>query len=306
MQRQLHQSVTRETCSGLTAHNVSAARAEERCSTLVCILPVCCTSKPHAARPDVVTSCFAAQVEEGTPFDLWDREGKLDLPAEDEAAEMMAFASETLRGAGFEHYELSNYAQRGHRCRHNMVYWLGHGYYAFGLGAASFVQGRRFSRPRKLAAWRRWVRGMRDAHRDGGHGFLSGEGLADAEVRTEADRMLESVMLQLRLADGIELAAFADAFGSPALVALLAALQPHAASGLVQVSAGAQLDGDRCSHVNEQGAATERSGERQLPSAAEVAALQQRGEAVRVRLADPAGLMLSNSIISDVFVALES
>ena len=49
-----------------------------------------------------------------------------------------------------EHYEISNYAQPGHQCRHNRVYWENRPYYGFGMGAASYVEGKRFTRPRKL------------------------------------------------------------------------------------------------------------------------------------------------------------
>ena len=45
--------------------------------------------------------------------------------------------------AGFEHYEVSNYARPGHRCSHNMAYWEGRPFYAAGLGAASYLQVRR-------------------------------------------------------------------------------------------------------------------------------------------------------------------
>ena len=43
------------------------------------------------------------------------------------------------------------------RCKHNMVYWSGRPYQAFGLGAASYLQRRRFSRPKSMAAYRQWV-----------------------------------------------------------------------------------------------------------------------------------------------------
>ena len=56
--------------------------------------------------------------------------------------------------AGYEHYEVSNYALPGHRCRHNEVYWRNEPYHAFGLGAASYLDHRRFSRPRQMAAYR--------------------------------------------------------------------------------------------------------------------------------------------------------
>ena len=56
--------------------------------------------------------------------------------------------------AGYEHYEICSYALPGHGCRHNRVYWQNKPYYAFGLGAASNLQHRRFARPRKMAAYR--------------------------------------------------------------------------------------------------------------------------------------------------------
>ena len=69
-------------------------------------------------------------------------------------ADMYSEASSVLRAAGYEHYELSNYALPGHRCRHNMTYWTGGEFYAFGLGASSYLGGRRFARPRKMAAYK--------------------------------------------------------------------------------------------------------------------------------------------------------
>ena len=57
--------------------------------------------------------------------------------------------------AGYEHYELSNYALPGHQCRHNLTYWSGsRPFYGFGLGAASCLEGRRASRPRTMDRYR--------------------------------------------------------------------------------------------------------------------------------------------------------
>jgi hypothetical protein len=53
--------------------------------------------------------------------------------------------------------QISNYAQPGHRSRHNQVYWKCQPYYAFGLGAASYTRGRRFTRPKKMQAYQQWV-----------------------------------------------------------------------------------------------------------------------------------------------------
>jgi coproporphyrinogen III oxidase-like Fe-S oxidoreductase len=53
--------------------------------------------------------------------------------------------------------QVSNYAQPGQRSRHNQVYWRGEQYYAFGLGAASYLAGRRYSRPAKMKEYYAWV-----------------------------------------------------------------------------------------------------------------------------------------------------
>lgn len=56
--------------------------------------------------------------------------------------------------------QISNYAKPGHRSRHNQVYWHCQPYYAFGLGAASYARGRRFTRPRVMKEYDGWVQGF--------------------------------------------------------------------------------------------------------------------------------------------------
>jgi coproporphyrinogen III oxidase-like Fe-S oxidoreductase len=56
--------------------------------------------------------------------------------------------------------QISNYAKPGHRSRHNQVYWHCQPYYAFGLGAASYARGRRFTRPRVMREYEEWVQGF--------------------------------------------------------------------------------------------------------------------------------------------------
>lgn len=53
--------------------------------------------------------------------------------------------------------QVSNYAKPGYECRHNCMYWNGAPYFAFGLGAASYINRQRFSRPRKMADYVKWV-----------------------------------------------------------------------------------------------------------------------------------------------------
>ena len=85
---------------------------------------------------------------------------------------MYATAIDTLTAAGFEHYEVSNFARPGHRCRHNEAYWSGAGYFAVGPGAARYVNGRRemnhrstttYLRPRAGRHSRRWPKAKRSS-----------------------------------------------------------------------------------------------------------------------------------------------
>jgi oxygen-independent coproporphyrinogen-3 oxidase len=95
-----------------------------------------------ALRPDHV-STYGLTIEKGAAF--YGRSLRGELTAVDEEFERHCFelAHDELASAGFEHYEVSNYARAGFRCRHNEAYWLGQSYFAAGPGAARFVDGRR-------------------------------------------------------------------------------------------------------------------------------------------------------------------
>ena len=66
---------------------------------------------------------------------------------------MYGTAIDTLAAAGYEHYEVSNFARPAHRCRHNEVYWAGEEYYAAGPGAARYLDGRREMNHRSTTTW---------------------------------------------------------------------------------------------------------------------------------------------------------
>ena len=93
-----------------------------------------------ALAPDHV-SAYGLTFEPGTAF--WSRRLRGDLAEVDEDVqrEMYALAMDRLTHAGFEHYEVSNFARPGCRSRHNETYWTGDGYYAAGPGAARYVAG---------------------------------------------------------------------------------------------------------------------------------------------------------------------
>jgi oxygen-independent coproporphyrinogen-3 oxidase len=142
-----------------------------------------------ALRPDHV-STYGLTFERGTTF--WGRLERGDLARLDEELEraMYAEAIDTLAAAGFEHYEVSNFARPGHRCRHNEVYWAAEGYYAAGPGAARYVGGRREVNHRSTTTWLRRV--------------MAGESpVAESETLSPENRAREALVLGLRRLEGV-------------------------------------------------------------------------------------------------------
>ena len=138
-------------------------------------------------------SCYDLVLEPVTAFGKQFQPGEHPLPSDENAAQMYRMARETLTQNGLEHYEISNYGRSGYQCRHNRIYWENRPYYGFGMGAASYWQNWRFTRPRTRNDYYAWVQNG-----------------AKIEMRelSERDRILETLMLGLRLADGVQLEQF--------------------------------------------------------------------------------------------------
>jgi oxygen-independent coproporphyrinogen-3 oxidase len=96
-------------------------------------------------------SLYALTLEEGTP--LWKRRDALDLADDDEQAERYLWAVDRLSQAGYAQYEISNFAKPGYESRHNLKYWMGEEYIAFGPGAHSDFGGVRYSYVADLEAY---------------------------------------------------------------------------------------------------------------------------------------------------------
>ncbi|MFW3169389.1 radical SAM family heme chaperone HemW [Geodermatophilus sp. CPCC 206100] len=144
-------------------------------------------------------SAYALIVEEGTRLARRIRRGELPMPDDDVLADRYEQADATLRGAGFDWYEVSNWATGpAARCRHNELYWANANWWGVGPGAHSHVGGLRW-----------WNAKHPAAHADR---LLRGESPAqDSELLDDADRALETIMLGLRLRAGLPLAALSPA-----------------------------------------------------------------------------------------------
>jgi oxygen-independent coproporphyrinogen-3 oxidase len=90
-------------------------------------------------------SLYALGLEEGTAMKAWVETGRLPAPDDDLAADMYELASEILPQHGYEQYEISNWAQPGRECRHNLQYWLNLPYVGLGPGAHGYANGVRYS-----------------------------------------------------------------------------------------------------------------------------------------------------------------
>ena len=86
-------------------------------------------------------SCYALTVEDGTPLGRDVASGRVPAPDQDRQAELYLCASERLQSAGYEHYEISSWARRGRRCRHNLTYWRNGFWLGLGAGAHSHLPG---------------------------------------------------------------------------------------------------------------------------------------------------------------------
>ena len=104
-------------------------------------------------------SAYNLAFEEGTPFETWLREGRLTPLPEERELELFWAVRERAAAAGFEAYEISNFARTGQQCRHNVNYWRNGDYAGLGPSAASKQGARRFGNPRSIAAWRAALRG---------------------------------------------------------------------------------------------------------------------------------------------------
>ncbi|HVA32943.1 MAG TPA: radical SAM family heme chaperone HemW, partial [Candidatus Baltobacteraceae bacterium] len=98
-------------------------------------------------------STYGLTVEEGTPYATWQAREPQAFFDDAGEAELYASAIQILSAAGYEQYEISNFARRGHRCAHNANYWANGEYLGLGVGAASYRDGVRWVSTRSLDAY---------------------------------------------------------------------------------------------------------------------------------------------------------
>jgi oxygen-independent coproporphyrinogen-3 oxidase len=168
-------------------------------------------------------SCYGLTYEAGTRLTAR-RDSGLIRPCEEALeAEMFLLTIETLAAAGYEQYEISNYAKPGCACVHNLIYWHNAPYVGVGPAAVGCTRGRRY---RNVADVDAYVR------------LIEEQGLAEAESETITREMLaiEMILLQLRLVEGMSIPAFAACTGANPVALFGATLDRLVESGQATVS----------------------------------------------------------------------
>ena len=174
-------------------------------------------------------SAYSLIIEKGTPFyekykfDLVLQEaGKPTevLPTEDEVYRITKLTQQYLAQAGYEQYEISNFAQPGFECMHNIGYWTRENYLGLGLGAASLLNNVRYTNTSDL------------------HAYMEGELRVEELPISRKAQMEEFMFLGLRMNQGVTRQQFQDVFGIPIEGIYRDALEHLKAEGLLEIQAG--------------------------------------------------------------------
>jgi oxygen-independent coproporphyrinogen-3 oxidase len=168
-------------------------------------------------------SVYDLTIEPGTRFGRMYRPGAAPLPSEETTVAMYLMARELLTEAGYIHYEISNFARPGYACRHNRVYWENRPYFGFGMGSVGYEGGRRIQQPKTLYHYFEQVK--------------VGVHPLPPEASPE-EVWMDTLMLGLRLKEGLDLCHLQERFGHPKVEQALERLDPYFEKGWASCEAG--------------------------------------------------------------------
>ncbi|MBV8151704.1 MAG: radical SAM family heme chaperone HemW [Candidatus Eremiobacteraeota bacterium] len=177
-----------------------------------------------ALRPEHI-STYGLTVEPGTPLATWYAREPGAFPSSDVEAEQYRLAIEKLGAAGYEQYEISNFARPGHRSRHNQNYWANGEYIGLGVGAASYLDRVRSVHTRDLDAYVRAALARTP---------IPGE----SEQLGPLARLGEATMLALRTTEGVDLESFHERYEVDFLRHYERQVRELESGGMLEVRAG--------------------------------------------------------------------
>ena len=144
-------------------------------------------------------STYNLTIEPGTAFWKMQSNGKLTMPENSHQYEMYRRTIELLKNNGYNHYEISNFSREGKECRHNITYWQNTNSIGLGAGASSYLSGLRFKNTNLPA---HYIQKIQDKNMP----------VESSESLEPRQAMGETIMLGLRLLQGINIYKFEDRF----------------------------------------------------------------------------------------------
>ncbi|NBG87929.1 radical SAM family heme chaperone HemW [Isachenkonia alkalipeptolytica] len=147
-------------------------------------------------------SAYGLIINEETELARRINHGVLPEPDEDLEVDMYDFLRKFLPKKGYQHYEISNFAKPGFQCRHNRTYWENREYLGLGLGAHSSIGNRRFFNAEDFDSYHRMIQAEEKP-------------LAGEELLSDRERLKESLMLGLRLREGIDMDYLEERYKTP-------------------------------------------------------------------------------------------
>lgn len=146
-------------------------------------------------------SAYMLQVEKDTPLKKLVDNGSVGLPDEDLVVDMYNSVVQMLTDAGYERYELSNFAKPSYRSYHNQIYWDRKDYLGFGLAAHSYLEGTRFANTSNIIEYADRIENKKEVP------------IAHSKTLDKQELMEEAVMLSLRTSNGLDIEAYKQEFG---------------------------------------------------------------------------------------------
>lgn len=153
-------------------------------------------------------SLYCLTIEPGTPMQRWLRNGRIQPPDPDLAADQYTLAQQLLAEKGYVHYEISNWAKPGHACEHNLTYWRNKPYLGLGAGAHGSAANVRYEIVKQPRVY------IRRVQAGGEVVFPCSTAVARAHTVSREEAISDTIITQLRLLEeGLDLTAFAQRFG---------------------------------------------------------------------------------------------
>ncbi len=168
-------------------------------------------------------SVYDLTIETGTAFNKRYQAGDRPLPSDETTVAMYLAAHELLTAAGYEHYEISNYAKSSYQSRHNLTYWHNQPFYGMGMGATSYIDRQRIDRPQKMRAYLDAISQWQTE----GIGFT-------APILSDMEELMDTLMQGLRLAEGLSLNALQKIYGSALCDRAIKSLEKYVERGWVK------------------------------------------------------------------------